>query len=121
MDVQALRKDFPILKRQVNNNPLIYFDNAATTQKPRQVINAISNFYENSNANVHRAVHTLSLEATDLYENSRQKISEFIKAKDWSEVVFVRGTTEAINLVAYSWGLNINGASQQHCPLGNYS
>ncbi len=106
MDAQALRKDFPILKRQVNNNPLIYFDNAATTQKPRQVINAISNFYENSNANVHRAVHTLSLEATDLYENSRQKIAEFIKAKDWSEVVFVRGTTEAINLVAYSWGLN---------------
>ncbi len=106
MDVQALRKDFPILKRQVNNNPLIYFDNAATTQKPLQVINAITNFYENSNANVHRAVHTLSLEATDLYENSRQKISEFINAKDWAEVVFVRGTTEAINLVAYSWGLN---------------
>jgi len=106
VDVQALRKDFPILKRQVNNNPLIYFDNAATTQKPLQVINAITNFYENSNANVHRAVHTLSLEATDLYENSRQKISEFINAKDWAEVVFVRGTTEAINLVAYSWGLN---------------
>ena len=113
MDVQALRKDFPILKRQVNNNPLIYFDNAATTQKPRQVINAISNFYENSNANVHRAVHTLSLEATDLYENSRQKISEFIKAKDWSEVVFVRGTTEAINLVAYSWGLNNLGKGDE--------
>ncbi len=106
MDVQALRKDFPILKRQVNNNPLIYFDNAATTQKPQQVIDAISNFYENSNANVHRAVHTLSLEATDLYENSRQIISKFVKAEHWSEIVFVRGTTEAINLVAYSWGLS---------------
>ena len=106
MDIQALRQDFPILKRQVNDNPLIYFDNAATTQKPRQVINAISKFYENSNANVHRAIHTLSLEATDLYENSRQKIAEFINAEDWQEIVFVRGTTEAINLVAYSWGLN---------------
>jgi cysteine desulfurase / selenocysteine lyase len=106
VDIQALRKDFPILKRKVNDNPLIYFDNAATTQKPKQVIDAISNFYENSNANVHRAIHTLSLEATDLYENSRIKIAEFIKAKDWQEVVFVRGTTEAINLVAYSWGLN---------------
>jgi len=106
VDIQALRQDFPILKRQVNDNPLIYFDNAATTQKPRQVINAISKFYENSNANVHRAIHTLSLEATDLYENSRQKIAEFINAEDWQEIVFVRGTTEAINLVAYSWGLN---------------
>ncbi|MGD0449713.1 MAG: cysteine desulfurase [Candidatus Bathyarchaeia archaeon] len=106
VDIQALRKDFPILKRKVNDNPLIYFDNAATTQKPQQVIDAITNFYENNNANVHRAIHTLSLEATDLYENSRIKIAKFINAKDWQEVVFVRGTTEAINLVAYSWGLN---------------
>ena len=106
MDTQAIRQDFPILKRQVNNYPLIYFDNAATTQKPRQVIDAISDFYENHNANVHRAVHTLSLEATDLYEKSREKIAKFINAKESSEVVFVRGTTEAINLVAYSWGLN---------------
>ena len=105
MDIQALRQDFPILKRQVNNNPLIYFDNAATTQKPCQVINAITNFYENYNANVHRAVHTLSLEATDLYEKSRERIAKFINAKDWSEIIFVRNTTEAINLVAYSWGL----------------
>ena len=106
MDIQAIRKDFPILKRKVNDNPLIYFDNAATTQKPKQVIDAITSFYENNNANVHRAVHTLSLEATDLYENSRIKIAKFINAKDWQEVIFVRGTTEAINLVAYSWGLN---------------
>jgi cysteine desulfurase/selenocysteine lyase len=106
VDIQAIRKDFPILKRKVNDNPLIYFDNAATTQKPKQVIDAITSFYENNNANVHRAVHTLSLEATDLYENSRIKIAKFINAKDWQEVIFVRGTTEAINLVAYSWGLN---------------
>lgn len=113
MDIQALRKDFPILKRQVNDNPLIYFDNAATTQKPHQVINAITGFYENSNANVHRAIHTLSLEATDLYENSRQKIAEFVNAKDWQEIVFVRGTTEAINLVAYSWGLSNLGKDDE--------
>ncbi len=106
MDPQALRHDFPILNRKVNGNPLIYFDNAATTQKPRQVIDAIVDFYENHNSNVHRAVHNLSMEATDLYENSREEIAKFIKAKSPSEVVFVRGTTEAINLAAYSWGLN---------------
>jgi cysteine desulfurase/selenocysteine lyase len=106
VDVQAVRQDFPILNRQVNNNPLIYFDNAATTQKPCQVIDAISDFYENHNANVHRAVHTLSLEATDLYEKSREEIAKFVNAKQPAELVFVRGTTEAINLVAYSWGLS---------------
>jgi len=106
VNIQAIRQDFPILKRQINNYPLIYFDNAATTQKPKQVIEAIHNFYEQHNGNVHRAVHTLSLEATDLYENSREKIAKFINAKDAAELVFVRGTTEAINLVAYSWGLN---------------
>jgi cysteine desulfurase/selenocysteine lyase len=100
-----IREDFPILKRKINNNPLIYFDNAATTQKPRQVIEAIKNFYENHNANVHRAVHTLSLEATELHEKARKTIAHFINAKDASEIVFVRGTTEAINLVAYAWGL----------------
>src|SRR5208283_5598286 len=75
-------------------------------QKPCQVIDAISDFYENHNGNVHRAVHTLSLEATDFYEKSREKITKFINAKESSELVFVRGTTEAINLVAYTWGLN---------------
>jgi len=90
----------------VNNNPLIYFDNAATTQKPRQVIEAIKDFYENHNANVHRAVHTLSHEATDLHENAREKIARFINAKDAAEIVFVRGTTEAVNLLAYAWGLH---------------
>jgi cysteine desulfurase/selenocysteine lyase len=105
VDVEAIRQDFPILRRNINNNPLIYFDNAATTQKPRQVIDAISDFYSNHNGNVHRAVHTLSLEATDYYEKARERIAKFINAKDPSEIIFVRGTTEAINLVAYSWGL----------------
>ena len=113
MDTQAIRQDFPILKRKINGNPLIYFDNAATTQKPRQVIDATTDFYENHNGNVHRAVHTLSLEATDLYENSRETIAKFINAKTPSEVVFVRGTTEAINLVAYSWGLNNLGKGDE--------
>ena len=101
-----LRQDFPILKKKINGNSLVYFDNAATTQKPQQVIDAITDFYENHNGNVHRAVHTLSLEATDLYEKSRERIAKFINAKQPSETIFVRGTTEAINLVAYSWGLN---------------
>jgi cysteine desulfurase / selenocysteine lyase len=106
VDTQTIRQDFPILNRKVNGNPLIYFDNAATTQKPVQVIDAEVDFYRNHNANVHRAVHTLSLEATDLYENARETVAKFVNAKTPSEVVFVRGTTEAINLVAYSWGLN---------------
>jgi cysteine desulfurase/selenocysteine lyase len=102
----VLRQDFPILKKKINGNSLVYFDNAATTQKPQQVIDAITDFYENHNGNVHRAVHTLSLEATDIYEKSRERIAKFINAKQPSETIFVRGTTEAINLVAYSWGLN---------------
>ena len=113
MDIQAVRQDFPILKRRINNYPLIYFDNAATTQKPRQVIEAEVNFYEKHNGNVHRAVHTLSLEATDLYEKSRERISKFINAKEPSEIVFVRGTTEAINLVAYTWGLSNLGKGDE--------
>ena len=91
--------------RKVNDQPLIYFDNAATTQKPRQVIEAITNYYEQHNANVHRAVHTLSQEATTMYEGARETVAKFIKAEESAEIVFVRGTTEAINLVAYSWGL----------------
>ncbi len=105
MDPYRVREDFPILKRKINDNPLIYFDNAATTQKPTQVIDTIRDFYENHNGNVHRAVHTLSLEATELHEKARENIARFINARDATELVFVRGTTEAINLVAYSWGL----------------
>jgi len=100
-----IRTDFPIFQRKINNNPLIYFDNAATTQKPRQVIESIKNYYEKHNANVHRAIHTLSQESTELHEKSREKISEFINSKNSEEIIFSKGTTEAINLIAYSWGL----------------
>jgi len=104
-DPNKIREDFPILSRKVNNHPLIYFDNAATSQKPKQVINAVKEFYEKHNANVHRAVHTLSQEASQLYEDAHAEVAKFIGAENVEEVVFVRGTTEAINLVAYSWGL----------------
>ncbi|MCW3996776.1 MAG: cysteine desulfurase [Candidatus Bathyarchaeota archaeon] len=113
MDILAIRQDFPILSRQINGNPLIYFDNAATTQKPIQVISAISDFFEKHNGNVHRAVHSLSMEATDLYEKSRENIAKFINAKSSSETIFVRGTTEAINLIAYSWGLGNLGKGDE--------
>ena len=105
LDPYRIREDFPILKRKINNHSLIYFDNAATSQKPKQVIDAIKNFYENHNANVHRAVHTLSQEASELYEKAHEEVANFINANGMEEIVFVRGTTEAINLVAYAWGL----------------
>jgi len=105
LDPYKIRQDFPILKRKINNHPLIYFDNAATTQKPKQVIDAIKDFYENHNANVHRAIHTLSQESSELYENAHEKVAKFINADGMEEIIFVRGTTEAINLVAYAWGL----------------
>ena len=106
MNVNNIRADFPILKREMNDCRLIYFDNAATSQKPIQVINAITVFYRNHNANVSRAVHTLSQEATDMQQSAREKVARFIKAKDSKEIIFLRGTTEAINLVAYSLGLH---------------
>ncbi|MEM2280585.1 MAG: cysteine desulfurase [Candidatus Bathyarchaeia archaeon] len=105
-DPYKVREDFPILQRKINNHPLIYFDNAATSQKPRQIIEAVKEFYEKNNANVHRAVHTLSLEATELYEKAHEEVAKFIGAKSMEEIVFVRGATEAINFVAYSWGLH---------------
>ena len=106
LDPYKIREDFPILKRKINNHPLIYFDNAATSQKPKRVIEAITDFYENHNANVHRAVHTLSQEASELYEKAHEEVADFINANGMEEIVFVRGTTEAINLVAYAWGLH---------------
>jgi len=105
LDPYKVREDFPILKRKINNHNLIYFDNAATSQKPRQVIEAIEDFYTNHNANVHRAVHTLSQEASELYEGAHEEVAKFINAKNMAETIFVRGTTEATNLVAYAWGL----------------
>ena len=105
-DPEKLREQFHILKRRVNGHPLIYFDNAATTQKPVQVIEAMKDFYENHNANVHRSVYTLSQEASQLYEDAHEEAAKFINAKGMEETVFVRGTTEGINLVAYGWGLH---------------
>lgn len=106
-DFENLRKDFPILSRTVRGGkPLVYLDNAATTQKPVQVIDAISGYYKTYNANIHRAVYALAEEATDAYELVRDKVAKFVNIKDRQEIVFVRGTTEAINLVAYAWGRN---------------
>lgn len=103
-DWSSLRKDFPILNQQVNGHPLVYLDNAATTQKPRAVIDAISHYYERDNANVHRGVHELSNRASEAYENARQRAAQFINARSENEIIFTRGTTEGINLVAQSWG-----------------
>jgi cysteine desulfurase/selenocysteine lyase len=104
LDVDRIRADFPILQRQVNGQRLIYLDNAATSQKPRQVIDALVDYYTRINANVHRGVHTLSMEATDAYEQVRERVARFIGARHAEEIVFVRNTTEAINLVAVCWG-----------------
>ena len=103
IDVAAVRRDFPILHQTVNGKPLVYLDNAASSQRPRAVIEAISNYYERDHANVHRGVHTLSQRATDAYEGAREDVRRFINARDTKEIVFVRGTTEAINLVAQSY------------------
>jgi len=105
-DPLIIRDDFPILRREVNGRRLIYLDNAATTQKPRQVIDAIKNYYENFNANVHRGVYKLSVESTELYENARRLIADFIGARSWREIIFTRNTTEGINLVAYAYALH---------------
>jgi cysteine desulfurase/selenocysteine lyase len=103
-DVARIRADFPILAREVYGKPLVYLDNAATTQKPRVVIDAIRRFYEETNANIHRGLHFLSERATEQYESVRRKVRAFLGAGDDREIVFTRGTTEAINLVAASWG-----------------
>ena len=104
IDWTALRKDFPILDQQVHGKPLIYFDNAATSQKPRAVIDALVHYYEHDNANVHRGIHELSNRATSGYEAARTRAAKFINARSAEEIVFTRGTTEGINLVASSWG-----------------
>ena len=102
-DVKKIREDFPILSRELYGKPLVYLDNAATSQKPRQVIDALTDYYTNYNANVHRGVHTLSQEATDLYEGARTKVARFINAAEPEEIVWTRNTTESINLVAHTW------------------
>jgi len=104
LDVQRIRRDFPILDQQVNGHQLVYLDNAATTQKPRVVIDALVNYYETTNANIHRGIHTLAVRATDQYEGVRGKVAAHIGAANPQDIVFTRNTTESINLVARSWG-----------------
>lgn len=103
-DVNAIRRDFPILNEQINGRRLIWFDNAATTQKPQEVIDRVSYFYHHENSNIHRAAHALAARATDAYEDARETVRRFINASSANQIVFVRGTTEAINLVAKTWG-----------------
>jgi cysteine desulfurase/selenocysteine lyase len=103
-DVNEVRKDFPILERRIEGKRLIYLDNAATSQKPRPVLEALDEYYEAHNANIHRAVHRLAEEATAAYEASREKVASFLGAPEAKGLIFTRGTTEAINLVAYAWG-----------------
>ncbi len=105
-DVEKIRKDFPILNEQVHGKPLVYLDNAATAQKPKQVIESLDTYYRETNSNIHRGVHTLSEKATAIYEKARSKVKEFINADSTKEIVFVRGATEGINLVAQSFGRN---------------
>src|SRR6267378_8409281 len=104
VDWAALREDFPILRERVNGHPLIYFDSAATSQKPTAVLDVVRNYYEHESANVHRGLHALSMRATEHYEKSRQRVADFVGAKSADEIVFTRGTTESINLVAQAWG-----------------
>ena len=112
-DVHAVRRDFPILQERVNGRPLVWFDNAATTQKPQAVIDRIAHFYAHENSNIHRAAHELAARATDAHEEARETVRRFIGAGSTEEIIFVRGTTEAINLVAKSWGAKHIGAGDE--------
>ena len=112
LDLTAIRNDFPILQRRVGEHQLVYLDNAATSQKPRQVIDSIADYYQSYNSNVHRGVHTLSMEATDHYEEARQKVGKFLNAQSPETIVWVRNTTEAINLVSYTWAQTHLSAGQ---------
>jgi len=104
INLNKIRKDFPILNEKVNGKGLIYLDNAATSQKPKEVIDSLVSYYEKYNSNVHRGVHTLSIKATDEFEKSRTKIQKFINAKSSNEIIFTRNASESLNLIAYSWG-----------------
>ena len=107
LNVETLRVDFPILQREVNGHPLVYLDNAATTQKPQTVIDALVDYYTRTNANIHRGLHTLAEEATSAYEEVRTKTATFINAASHREVVFTRNTTESLNLLAYTLGARL--------------
>ena len=113
LDLARIRADFPILTERINGKPLVYLDNAATSQKPRVVLDAIANYYEHMNANIHRGVHTLSVRATEAHDAARLTVKEFINAADTREIIFVRGATEAINLVAQTYGRKHVGAGDE--------
>ncbi len=113
LDLAAIRADFPALAQQVHGRPLVYLDNAATTQKPRQVLDVLRRYYEEDNANVHRGVHTLSVRATDAYEGGREKVRAFVNAASTREIIFTRNATEGINLVARVWGDTNVGAGDE--------
>ena len=113
LDVESIRQDFPILRRKVRGKRLVYLDNAATSQKPQSVIDAISHHYSHSNANVHRGVHCLAEEATEAYEEVRRKVCRFIHGDDPSSIIFTRNTTESINLVAHAWGRKFLGEDDE--------
>src|SRR5205814_7794604 len=104
VDWKAIREDFPILRERAHGHPLIYFDSAATSQKPQAVLDALRNYYEHSNANVHRGLHELSSRATEAYENARARVASYLGAASVDEIVFTRGTTESVNLVSQAWG-----------------
>lgn len=112
-DLKRIRQDFPIISREIRGKPLVYLDNAATSQKPRQVIQALVDCYEKYNSNVHRGVHTLSMEATEKYEEARKKVADFIHAPALESIIFVRNTTEAINLVANTWAIQNLGPGDE--------
>lgn len=113
LSVERIRRNFPLLRQQVHGKPLVYLDNAATTQKPQVVIDTLSQYYATENANVHRGIHALSEQATQRYEGAREKVRRFLHAKDTQEIIFVRGTTEAINLVAQSYGRTFLSAGDE--------
>ncbi len=109
LDVDTLRKDFPILSTKVYDKPLVYLDNAATTQKPDSVVEIMNEYMRNYNANVHRGIHLLSEKSTEGYENARVKVANFFNASQPEEIIFTKGTTESINLVAHAWGRKFLG------------
>ncbi|MES2728385.1 MAG: aminotransferase class V-fold PLP-dependent enzyme, partial [Bacteroidota bacterium] len=113
LDITAIRSKFPILDQKVNGKPLVYFDNAATTQKPQAVIDALVKYYKTDNANIHRAAHTLAARATDMFEDTRKTIQAFINAREVEECIFTKGVTESINLVAQTWGRKVLQAGDE--------
>jgi len=122
LDITSIRNDFPILNEQVNGKQLVYLDNAATTQKPRLVLDALSGYYEHYNANIHRGIHSLAEKATAAFEQSRRRLQTFLNAERNEEIIFTYGTTDGINLVASSYGRHYyfnHGAPFEHRALAN--